>query len=79
MSATEERPASLLRNGRVFDASMCSAPPAATESFCVRHARLRSLGAEDMNAKRYAKLVHEGEYVAEVDVELFYTEEGWSP
>jgi hypothetical protein len=32
-----------------------------------------------MNAKRYAKLVHEGEYVAEVDVELIYTEEGWSP
>jgi hypothetical protein len=32
-----------------------------------------------MNAKHYAKLVHEGEYVAEVDVELFYTEEGWSP
>jgi hypothetical protein len=32
-----------------------------------------------MNAKHYAKLVHEGEYVAEVDVELIYTEEGWSP
>ena len=32
-----------------------------------------------MNAKHYAKLVHEGEYVAEVDVELMYTDEGWSP
>jgi len=32
-----------------------------------------------MNSKRYAKLVHEGEYVAEVDVELIYTDEGWSP
>ena len=32
-----------------------------------------------MNAKHYAKLVHVGEYVAEVDVELIYTEEGWSP
>jgi len=32
-----------------------------------------------MNAKHYAKLVHEGEYVAEVDVELIYTDEGWSP
>ena len=32
-----------------------------------------------MNAKHYAKLVHEGEYVAEVDVELLYTGEGWSP
>ena len=32
-----------------------------------------------MNAKHYAKLVHEGEYVAEVDVELLYTDEGWSP
>ena len=45
----------------------------------MRHARLRSLGAEDMNAKHFAKLVHEGEYVAEVDVELIYTDEGWSP
>ena len=32
-----------------------------------------------MNAKHYAKLVREGEYVAEVDVELMYTDEGWSP
>ena len=32
-----------------------------------------------MNAKHCAKLVHEGEYVAEVDVELMYTDEGWSP
>ena len=32
-----------------------------------------------MNAKHYAKMVHEGVYVAEVDVELIYTDEGWSP
>ena len=32
-----------------------------------------------MNARHYAKLVHESEYVAEVDVELIYTDEGWSP
>ncbi|MDQ3396183.1 MAG: hypothetical protein M3511_00195 [Deinococcota bacterium] len=29
--------------------------------------------------KRHTKLVHEGEYVAEVDVELIHTAEGWSP
>lgn len=29
--------------------------------------------------KRYTKLVHEGKYVAEVDVERVYTDEGWSP
>ena len=29
--------------------------------------------------KRSKKLVHEGNYVAEVDVELIYTDEGWSP
>ena len=29
--------------------------------------------------KRHTKLVHEGEYVAEVDVELIHTVEGWSP
>ncbi len=32
-----------------------------------------------MTSKRIFKLVHEGEYVAEVDVELIYTDEGWSP
>ena len=29
--------------------------------------------------KSSKKLVHEGKYVAEVDVELIYTDEGWSP
>jgi len=29
--------------------------------------------------RRYAKLIHEGGYVAEVDVDLLYSEEGWSP
>ena len=28
---------------------------------------------------RHTKLVHEGQYVAEVDVELLDTGEGWSP
>lgn len=32
-----------------------------------------------MTAKHYSKLVHEKDYVAEVDVELIYTDEGWSP
>ena len=32
-----------------------------------------------MNSKRYTKLVHEGKYVAEVDVELIETDSGWSP
>ena len=32
-----------------------------------------------MSKKRYTKLVHEGEYVAEVDVELIETDFGWSP
>lgn len=30
-------------------------------------------------SKRHTKLVHEGEYAAEVEVELITTEEGWSP
>jgi len=29
--------------------------------------------------KRIPKLVHEGQYVAEVDVELVYTDDEWSP
>ncbi len=29
--------------------------------------------------KHHTKLVHEGQYVAEVDVELLDTDEGWSP
>ena len=32
-----------------------------------------------MNRRHHVKLIHEGEYVAEVDIELIYTDEGWSP
>jgi hypothetical protein len=32
-----------------------------------------------MSTRQYTKLVHEGEYVAEVDVELIETDSGWSP
>ena len=32
-----------------------------------------------MKKRRHAKLVHEGKYVAEVDVELVETDEDWSP
>ena len=32
-----------------------------------------------MKRRHHIKLVHEGEYVAEVDIELIYTDEGWSP
>ncbi len=32
-----------------------------------------------MTGRRIAKLVHEGSYVAEVDVAPIFTEDGWSP
>lgn len=32
-----------------------------------------------MTRKRLSKLVHEGDYVAEVEVELIYTDDRWSP
>jgi len=32
-----------------------------------------------MRKRSHTKLVHEGQYVAEVDVELVDTDEGWSP
>lgn len=32
-----------------------------------------------MTKRKLPKLVHEGHYIAEVDVELIYTDEGWSP
>ena len=32
-----------------------------------------------MNVKHHTKMVHEGEYVAEVEVDLMYADEGWSP
>ena len=32
-----------------------------------------------MTAKHHTKLIHEGQYVAEVNVELIYTDNGWSP
>jgi len=32
-----------------------------------------------MNTRRKTKFVHEGQYVAEVDVEVIETDTGWSP
>lgn len=32
-----------------------------------------------MRTRRHSKLVHEGNYVAEVEVELVETDSGWSP
>jgi len=32
-----------------------------------------------MKKRLHKKLVHEGQYVAEVEVELIDTDEGWSP
>ena len=32
-----------------------------------------------MKKKKHTKLIHEGEYVAKVDVELIDTDSGWSP
>ena len=32
-----------------------------------------------MRTRRFTKLVHEGKYVAEVDVEQIETDSGWSP
>ena len=32
-----------------------------------------------MSSNRYTKLVHEGDYVAQVDVELIHSDEGWAP
>jgi len=32
-----------------------------------------------MKTRQYTKLVHEGEYVAEVEVDLIETDSGWSP
>jgi hypothetical protein len=32
-----------------------------------------------MRKRHHTNLIHEGEYMAEVEVELIYTDEGWSP
>lgn len=32
-----------------------------------------------MTKRRQVKLIHEGEFIAQVDVEFIYTDEGWSP
>ena len=32
-----------------------------------------------MNKRHQAKMIHEGQYVAEVDVEMIETDESWSP
>ena len=32
-----------------------------------------------MRKRHHTKLIHEGDYIAEVDVELVDSDEGWSP
>ena len=32
-----------------------------------------------MNKRQHAKMIREGQYVAEVDVEMIETDESWSP
>jgi len=32
-----------------------------------------------MRKRKHTKYIHEGQYVAKVDVDLIYTDEGWSP
>lgn len=32
-----------------------------------------------MTTKKVKKLIHQGEFAAEVEVELLYTDDGWSP
>lgn len=32
-----------------------------------------------MKKRKHTKLVHEGQYIAEVDIELIDMDEGWSP
>jgi hypothetical protein len=34
---------------------------------------------EEMTTRRHTKLVHEGKYVAEVDVDLIETDTAWAP
>jgi hypothetical protein len=40
---------------------------------------LRFFEEEVMTVRHHIKLVHEGKYVAEVDVDLIESKEGWSP
>jgi hypothetical protein len=37
------------------------------------------LTEEKMTTRKHTKLVHEGNYVAEVDIEIIDTNDGWSP
>jgi FAD synthase len=32
-----------------------------------------------MHARKHTKMLHEGKYVAEVEIEIIDSEEGWSP
>ena len=32
-----------------------------------------------MKTRKHTKLIHEGNYVAEIDVQLIYSDTGWSP
>ena len=44
----------------------------------VRNGEIR-ISEKMMRKRLHSKLIHEGQYVAEVDVELIETDESWSP
>jgi len=39
----------------------------------------RLFAEEDVNTRKQVKLVQEGEYVAEVEVKIIESDEGWAP
>lgn len=43
------------------------------------HGQSEMSAEENMRKRRHVKLVHEGQYVAQVEVQLIETDEGWSP
>ena len=41
---------------------------------------ISAAGSEEaMKTRKHTKLIHEGDYVAEIDVQLIYSDTGWAP
>jgi len=40
---------------------------------------LKTLGGEKVHKRKHAKLVHEGMYAAEVEIEIIDSDNSWSP
>jgi hypothetical protein len=74
-----ERPSRRARTRRMGHSARAFEPHSSGDGLSSRPARLERRFSEAPQMKKRKKYIHEGKYVAEVEVELIETEDEWSP